>query len=151
MTTRSSGPVPSAAARILLVDDNKLGLHARNALLREHGFEPVTAADGFEALAKFSEGKIDLVVTDYKMPGMNGLELIGRIRSIAPATPIILISGYADALGWTEEQTGANAVISKNAQEVNQLMRAIRRLLQAPAKKPVRSQTSRRTLLRQAK
>lgn len=151
MTTRSSGTTPSAAARILLVDDNKLGLNARTTLLREHGFDVTTATEGVEALERFGEAKFDLVITDYKMPRMNGLELIVRLRTLSPATPVVLISGYADALGWTEEETGANAVISKNAHEVPHLMRAIKRLLQMPAKKPVRSQGSRRTVVRQAR
>ncbi|HWR51163.1 MAG TPA: response regulator [Bryobacteraceae bacterium] len=151
MITRSSAVTPSAAARILLVDDNKLGLGARKALLEEQGYEVTTAMEGIEALERFAETRYDIVITDYKMPRMNGLELIGHLRQLAPATPIVLISGYADALGWNEEHTGANAVIAKNANEVAHLIRAIRRLLQLPAKKPVRSQLSRRSKISQAK
>jgi CheY-like chemotaxis protein len=151
MMTRSAGITPSAAARILLVDDNKFGLSARKALLEEQGYEVTTAMEGLEALDLFSATRYDIVITDYKMPRMNGLELIGHIRRIAPATPIVLVSGYAEALGWNEERTGANAVIPKNANEVAHLIRAIKRLLQLPSKKPVRSQGSRRGVLSQAK
>ncbi len=151
MMTRSSGITPSAAARILLVDDNKFGLLARKALLEEQGYKVTTAMEGLEALERFTETPYDIVITDYKMPRMNGLELIGHIRQLAPTTPIVLISGYADALGWNEERTGANAVIAKNANEVAHLIRAIRRLLQVPSKKPVRSQGSRRSAMSQAK
>lgn len=151
MMTRSSGTTPSAVARILLVDDNKFGLAARKALLEEQGYEVTTAMEGLEALERFTGTAYDIVITDYKMPGMNGLELIGHIRRLAPTTPVVLISGYAEALGWNEERTGANAVIPKNANEVPHLIRAIKRLLQLPSKKPVRSQGSRRTALSRAK
>jgi len=85
--------------------------------------------------------RFDLVITDYKMPKMNGLELIQRIRGLAAGAPIILVSGYAEALGMTEANTGADAVISKNANEVTHLVRSVNRLLRrATPKKPPAAQ-----------
>jgi CheY-like chemotaxis protein len=81
------------------------------------------------------------VVTDYKMPRMNGLELIVRIRERAPTLPIILVSGYVDGLGLTEANTGADVVIPKSAHEVPQLVRSVNRLLRRNApKKPAGAQ-----------
>ncbi len=127
-------------ARILLVDDNKLGLIARKALLEDAGHRITTALEGQEALERFAREKFDLVITDYKMPRMNGLDLIRRIRERSQNIPIILISGYADALGMTEENTGADTVIAKSSTEVPQLLRSVNRLLRrAVPKKPVES------------
>lgn len=127
--------------RILLADDNKLGLLARKSVLEELGYHITTATEGQEALELFQRGAFDLVITDYKMPKLNGLELIKRIRAIAADVPIILISGYAEALGMTEANTGADAVIAKSANEVTHLVRAVNRLLRrATPKKPPASQ-----------
>jgi len=79
--------------------NNKLGLTARKCVLEELGHRIATAANGADALEQFSNAKFDLVVTDYKMPRMDGLEFIVRLRKIAPECPVILISGFVDALG----------------------------------------------------
>lgn len=136
-------PHSSCAARILLVDDNKLGLAARKSVLEELGYVMTTAVEGKEALEQFARQKFDLVITDYRMPRMNGVELIKKIRELAPAVPIIMISGYAEALGLTEASTGADAVIAKSANEVQHLVRSVSRLLRRTVpKKPAGSQFS---------
>ena len=138
-------PAPaSPSARILLVDDHKLGLIARKAVLEELGHRITTAAEGAEALEQFTRNQFDLLITDYKMPRMNGVELIRKVRELNSSLPVILISGYAEALGLTETNTGADAVIPKSAHEVQLLVRSVNRLLQRPApKKPVASHAAR--------
>jgi len=130
---------PGAAARVLLVDDNRDGLLVRKAILEEQGFVITTALNGEEALEIFSKGKFDLMVTDFKMPKLNGIELIRRVRPLDPALAIVLISGFVEALGLDEKSTGADAVVNKGAHEAPNLLRAVTRLLarQAPKKPPV--------------
>jgi CheY-like chemotaxis protein len=136
MPVRRSSTVP-ATARILLVDDNPDGLSARKQVLEELGHRIATAANGPDALDQFARQKFDLVVTDYKMPRMDGAELIVRLRKHSPELPVILISGYVDALGLSEESTGADVVIQKSSNEVSHLVRSVNRLLRRkPAKKP---------------
>jgi CheY-like chemotaxis protein len=126
---------------ILLVDDNKLGLTARKCVLEELGHRIATASNGADALEQFSNSKFDLVVTDYKMPRMDGLEFIVRLRKIAPEMPVILISGFVDSLGLSEENTGADVVIQKSANEVSHMVRSVARLLRKkPVKKPAGSE-----------
>jgi CheY-like chemotaxis protein len=120
---------PSTHARILLVDDNVNGLKARKTVLEELGYKIETATGGDDALELFGSQKFDLVVTDYKMSRMDGLELIRILRVRTPAIPIILISGFIDALGMNEQNTNADAVIQKSANEVSHLVRAVARLL----------------------
>jgi CheY-like chemotaxis protein len=135
-------PKPALRARILLVDDNAHGLSARKTVLEELGHRIATAASGAEALEQFANLKFDLVVTDYKMPRMDGPELIRSLRKQAPDLPIILISGYVDSMGLSEATTGADVVIQKSANEVSHLIRSVARLLRRkPSKKPVSSET----------
>ena len=145
--TSSNPPLSPQAhsSRILLVDDNHLGLCARKAVLEELGYRTVACSSGEEALEHLSKQRFDLVVTDYKMPTMSGLELIERVRSEHAPTMVILLSGFADTLGLNEENTGADAVIQKSANEVNHLIRAVNRLLRRPAKKSPGTQGSPRS------
>jgi CheY-like chemotaxis protein len=135
-------PAPSLAKapEILLVDDNRQGLIARKSLLQELGYNISTATSGDEALELFSKQNFDVVVTDFKMPRMDGVELIKRIRSAQTGARIILLSGFVEPLGLTEQSTGADVVIVKSAGEVGQLTRSVKRLLsQPPARKPASS------------
>jgi CheY-like chemotaxis protein len=128
---------PAIQTRILLVDDNANGLKARKMVLEELGYGIVTASNGHDALERFTRQKFDLVVTDYKMPRMDGLELIVNLRKLEPELPIVLISGFVDSMGLNEENTQADAVIQKSANEVSHLSRAVARLLrQKSARKP---------------
>jgi CheY-like chemotaxis protein len=69
-----------------------------------------------------------VVVTDYRMPGLTGQQVIRKLRQQSPKTPIVLLSGYVEALGLTARETGADLVLSKGPGEVQELIRAITRL-----------------------
>jgi CheY-like chemotaxis protein len=117
------------AARVLLVDDNRDGLSARKALLEEQGFITATATNGEEAFEVLSKTTFDLMVTDFRMPKMNGIELIQCVRPLHPALRIIMLSGFVEALGLDEKSTGADIVIAKGANEISHLLRSVARLL----------------------
>jgi CheY-like chemotaxis protein len=128
MITSYSAKAPSCA-RILLVDDNHLGLRVRTAVLEELGHHVTAVSCGKEALHRFLSERFDLVVTDYRMPELNGIELTARIREQHPSVPVIMISGLAEALGLNESNTGADIVVQKNCHEVATLTRSVLRLL----------------------
>jgi CheY-like chemotaxis protein len=71
---------------------------------------------------------------------MNGAELIQQIRLLDPHARIILLSGFVEPLGLTEQNTGADAVITKSANEPAHLLRSVKRLANRPARKPPGSQ-----------
>jgi CheY-like chemotaxis protein len=134
---KSSSSSSATHGRILLVDDNVSGSTARKTVLEELGHKIHVTSSGADALELFAQHKFDLVVTDYKMPRMDGLELIGCLRKQQPEILIVLVSGFVDALGLSEASTGADAVIQKSNNEVTHLVRAVNRLLRRkPAKKP---------------
>jgi CheY-like chemotaxis protein len=125
-----------AQAKILLVDDNPDGILARRSVLEELGYQIVTAASGSDALAVAESVEVDLVVTDFKMEPVDGLQLISRLRERNFARPIILLTGFADSVGMTPQTTGADAVIQKSANEIAALVRQAKRLLSVPRKPP---------------
>jgi CheY-like chemotaxis protein len=127
-------------ARILVIDDNAHGLNARKVVLEEMGHTAATSPDPKGAMTLLSKEKFDIVITDYRMPGMNGAEIIRWMREQGIETPVILISGFVDTLGLTVENTGAEILIQKSAHEVNHMMRAVRGILKRPARKPAGSQ-----------
>lgn len=98
-------------------------------VLEEVGYDTTGTTCPKQALSLFRKSEFDLVVTDYKMPEMNGVELIVALREKAPSLPVILVSGFVEPLGLTEKSTGANVVIMKSSNEVANLIRAARRLL----------------------
>jgi CheY-like chemotaxis protein len=118
-----------AHGRILLVDDNRAGLSVRKVVLAELGYTVVDVGCSLQALDRFCAEAFDLVVTDYRMPKLNGIELIGRIRQHQPTIPVVLISGIAEALGLNTQNTGADVVVQKSANEVTALTRGVLRLL----------------------
>jgi signal transduction histidine kinase/CheY-like chemotaxis protein len=87
---------PPRPATILLVDDEDIVRRATAEMLADIGYGVVQASSGAEALRLLRDGlRFDIVVSDYLMPGMNGVELIEHARALAPALPALLISGYS--------------------------------------------------------
>ncbi len=80
--------------RILIVDDEKNYLVVLDALLSEAGYDVLTAQNGATALSILAEDEVDLMVTDMRMPGMSGLELIGELRARHPDTQVIVMTAY---------------------------------------------------------
>ncbi|HZQ50921.1 MAG TPA: response regulator [Bryobacteraceae bacterium] len=128
---------------ILLVDDNRDGSLARCSVLQELGFRVVSAGCGSDALEAVKQENFDLIVTDYKMSPVDGLQLIGQLRERSYRGPIILLTGFADSVGLRSENTGADIVIQKSANEIANLVRYAKRLLNHP-KKPAASAKARK-------
>jgi len=81
---------------ILLVDDDQYVLESVSALLRESGYTVISCSNGEEAVGHFLKKNIELVLSDIKMPGISGIDLLDRIHSIDPRVPVILMTGYAE-------------------------------------------------------
>ncbi|MGB0620935.1 MAG: sigma-54-dependent transcriptional regulator [Myxococcota bacterium] len=79
---------------ILVVDDEELYRRALGRILLRVGHQVATAPDGAEALQRIASERIDLVLCDIQMPGINGLELVRQIREVAPDLPCIVMTGY---------------------------------------------------------
>lgn len=79
---------------ILIVDDDSDVLEMAEYFFREAGMEVHCVESGGRALEKIRENSYAVMVTDFNMPGMNGLELAGKVRELAPLTRIIMATGH---------------------------------------------------------
>jgi two-component system, cell cycle sensor histidine kinase and response regulator CckA len=95
-----AAPLPALAsgATILLVEDERPVRSTVRRLLERHGYQVLEAANGLDALELVTSrgGEINLVLSDMVMPGMGGIELAGRVRTIAPKLPVLLMTGYTE-------------------------------------------------------
>ena len=100
--------------RILVVDDEPLICYAVKMILQHDGHVVKTAGSAEDALTLLEKGKFDLVITDYKMPGMTGDELALAIKALDPAQLVIMITAYAEMLKSAEHSLeGIDYILSK--------------------------------------
>jgi CheY-like chemotaxis protein len=96
---------------ILLVDDEPAVRSATSLMLSLDGHRVTEATSGAEALRLFRQGQFDLVITDFAMADMNGNELVAQLKSQAPTTPAVMITGHDKKLGGGEN--GVDAILTK--------------------------------------
>lgn len=80
--------------RVLVVDDERKMRRVLQILLDQMGIESIPAENGEAALDRFAEEKVHLVLTDLKMPGMDGIELLKRVRALDPEVPVIVLTAH---------------------------------------------------------
>ncbi len=83
-------------ANILVIDDERSIRNTLADILTMEGYEVTTAEDGAKGVAAFSEGNYDAVLTDIKMPAMDGMEVLAKLSEAKPECPVIMISGHGD-------------------------------------------------------
>ena len=106
-------PRPDRRRHVLFADD-EAGLAAIvQRLLLLEGFEVTICSGGEEALAKFDPDEHDLVLTDYGMPDLTGLQVAAAVRRRSPNTPVVLVTGWGSDLDANAPPAGVTAVISK--------------------------------------
>lgn len=81
--------------RILIVDDEAVIRDGLKRILNRERFMVETCASGYRAIELLNEQEFDLIVTDLKMPGMNGIEVLKAVATLQPGVPVIMITGYA--------------------------------------------------------
>jgi signal transduction histidine kinase/ActR/RegA family two-component response regulator len=103
---------PSAGLNILLVDDDSAVREVTSSILHDLGYSVIEAGSGGAALeALDGNAKVDLVLLDFAMPGMNGVEVAREVRARRPHMPILFATGYADAEALTE--AGEDRIVHK--------------------------------------
>lgn len=100
-------------AKILLVDDEESVLKALHKRLSKMGHDVAPARDGVEALEIFHSADFDLLITDFRMPRMDGIELMKRVREKHEALPVILITGTSTDDPTNFLKHGAQAYLLK--------------------------------------
>lgn len=111
---------------ILCVDDNEQSLSIQKVMLETRGYRVLTSRNGREALEVFQRGGIDLVLTDFVMPEINGNELVRLVKELSPFTPAILFSGQ---LKFCPSDISADVFLPKGSNAPVELLERIRLLL----------------------
>jgi CheY-like chemotaxis protein len=112
---------------ILVVDDEAQVRQFLEDLLTENGFDVKTAGDGREALGALTQERFDLVLTDLKMPGMDGWEMSEHLLVRYPRLPIVMLTGFGTAIEHQAQSRGI-PLLHKPVDAV-ELIRTIRKAL----------------------
>ena len=99
--------------RALIADDEPTVRAVLVDICEDNGIDVIEAEDGEMALEKFHQGNCDVLITDLRMPKMDGFKLMAEIKKANPRLPIIIISGYSDEF----ETSNSNYVIEKPFKE----------------------------------
>lgn len=132
-STSDAAPPVKVGLRILVVEDEELIAELFAETLAMDGHEVSVAADGQEALKLFSAAEVrgqtfDLVVTDVRMPRMDGVTLANRLRSAHPELPVVVVSGYASAeqLSALSQGNPGRLVVLRKPVNLDRLCTAVR-------------------------
>lgn len=107
-----SMPAPATRPTVLVVDDEPLVCNALRFLLERFGFDTVMALNGAEALERFQQQEFQLVITDFAMPRMTGVDLAAAIKAKVPQQRILLLTAYAERF-WSEPVSSVDKILSK--------------------------------------
>ncbi len=119
----------AAKEKILIVDDEEIMRSFLLDVFMEEGYNLDVAADGEEALDKISKNRYQLIITDIRMPKVDGTEVLKKAKEIDPQVDVIVITGYASQLARQEcQRLGAAYYIAKPFQ-INQIRALVSRLV----------------------
>jgi two-component system, NtrC family, response regulator AtoC len=118
-------------ASILVVDDEPVVQDAVRWLLRAQGYDVDTVGNGEEALSRIAQHEFDVVVSDIKMPGLNGLDVLERSRALKPNLSVILMTGYASVETAIEALRLGAADYLRKPFELDDLTLSVERALRA--------------------
>ncbi len=121
----------SAATRVLVVDDDAGVRYTLREILESEGLSVDEAADGAEALARFEAHPAPLVVTDLRMPGMDGMELLRRLAARTPAPHVVVITAHGSERHAVEAMKAGAHDYFKKPFETEELVAVVRRALEA--------------------
>lgn len=138
----SDNRISEGKPRVLVVDDDESLLLTTSALL-EDDFVVATARSGAEALRHLQAARVDVLCTDFSMPGMNGLELLARAARSHPEVSGVLVTGHRDYLSASKTSDGLTYAVLLKPYREEELVERLRRAAQMTKLK--RSMASRPT------
>ncbi len=137
-TARAARPAPN----VLVVDDERTVCNSCQKILSQQGYKVDVALSGEEALGKVKGNGFDLVITDWKMPKIDGLEMARRIKKDKPNTQVIIITGYPSVDSSIEAIRSGIADYVPKPFTPEELTDAALRVLQKAGRVPVAAQAS---------
>ena len=104
----------NAMKRVLVVDDDPVVGKSFNRVLAPQGYAVISAANGAEALDRLAREDYDLVYTDIRMPGMDGIEVARQIRATRPWLPVVIVTGHGTEQNEMQaREIGVSAFVHK--------------------------------------
>jgi len=98
---------------ILVVDDNNVFRIVVSKMLSRLGYEVISAESGVHGLSIFLKNKFDIVLSDYEMPGMDGVALACSVKKCSPRTRVVIMTGAGKETVFSRKSTAVHEVISK--------------------------------------
>jgi len=121
--------MPTHSAKVLIVDDEPMLLRQLGILLREERYSVLAAESGEKALELVAAEEPDIVLTDLRMSGINGLELFDALRNIYPLLPVIILTAHGTGPEEVEcARRGVSGFITK-PYDARKLLATVRRLI----------------------
>jgi len=121
--------VPPTPARVLVCDDDRSVRAALSVNLAKGGYDVVVVERALDALERLRAEPFDLVITDVKMPGMSGLELLGEVKTYWPEVRVIVMTGYGNAPDAVRAMQAGAATYLQKPIERDELLLVIERTL----------------------
>lgn len=129
MSTHPAQKRQAATAHILVVDDEESIRDLCARVLTRAGYAVVTAPSGEEAVVRLSQDSFDLLISDIRMPGISGLEVLERAKATFPQIRVVLITGFGTPQMLTRaQQSGADRILTKPFNPI-ELLAAVRESL----------------------
>ena len=125
----SGSPIAPVTATVLVVDDDADVRQFLVEALRTFGYHVLEAGDGYAALSLLAKTSPDLVIVDYAMPGLTGVEMVRELRLKWSNLPILFVSGYSETAAMEEVVDGNTSVLRKPF-EISKLQEIMSRLIQ---------------------
>ncbi len=117
--------------KILIIDDEKMLLKTLNMLLTQEGFVVRSASDGNAAISMFESEHFDLVITDIRMPGMDGLEVARHIKRLDKDVEVIILTGFCTSDNAEEAfKIGVFCFLTKPLEDLDELLIPVTRALE---------------------
>lgn len=125
----------SKTSSVLIIDDDRDILMTMSAYLEDSGYIVYVAMDGEEGLKLFKQKKPDIVVTELRMPGLDGFGLLAALKAANPATEVIVVTGTAEPHASEEiKSLDAFCCLYKPIHDLNDLVSAIEKALDKSGK-----------------
>ena len=113
--------------RVLLLDDEETQRSFLKRLLEDEGFEVIVAGNGEDGIKIFEHEKIDIIVTDIKMPGMSGMEVLYKVKKLSADVEVILVTGHGDQNVAIEALRGGACDYLKKPIDLDELIFALQK------------------------
>jgi DNA-binding NtrC family response regulator len=115
--------------KIMVIDDEKIVGDMAKLSLEQEGYHVETFLNAEPALARLQEGKFDVIVTDYKMKGIDGMEVLRIVKKEHPGTPVIMITAFANLDAAIEALRGDVHDFFPKPVRIKELKESIKRAL----------------------